>query len=98
MKPASAVYWLRVFFAIVAGFANQFLQVDQARFGDFAVFVGIGLGVVFYLITILIVLYGFHYGVTELKGKNRYITLGGGSFIMLWITVSVLLYTLGLFA
>jgi hypothetical protein len=29
-----------------------------------------------------------------LKGKNRYITLGGGTFIVLWIMVSVLLKTL----
>ncbi len=83
--------------ALVAGFANQILHVDQASLGDFAVFVGIGLGVVFYLISILVVRYGFHYGEAELKGKNRYITLGGGSFIVLWITVSVLLNTLGLF-
>lgn len=83
--------------AVVAGFANQFLHVDQASLGDFAVIVGIGLGVIFYLISILVVRYGFHYGEAELKGKNRYITSGGGSFIVLWITVSVLLYTLGLF-
>ncbi len=83
--------------ALVTGFVNQILHVDQASLGDFAVFVGIGLGVLFYLISILVVRNGFHYGEAELKGKNRYITLGGGSFIVLWITISVLLNTLGLF-
>ena len=97
MKPASVVYWLRVLFAIFAGFANQILHIDQARLGDFAVFAGIGLGVVVYLITILIIIRVLHFGEAELKGKNRYITLGGGSFIVLWIAVSVLLFTLGLF-
>ncbi len=98
MKPASVVYWLRVAFAILAGFVNQLLHVDQVRFGDFAVFVGIGLGVVFYVLTIFIVLRVLHYGEAELKGKNRYLTLGGGSFIVLWITISVLLNTLRLFS
>ena len=87
------VYWFRVSLAFAAGFTNQFLHVDQASFGEFAVFIGIGLGVFFYLISILIVRYWLRYGEAELKGKNRYITLGGGSFIVLWITVSVLLYT-----
>lgn len=93
IKPTSVVYWLRVFLAFVAGFTNQLLHIDQASFGDFAVFVGIGLGVVFYLISVAIVRYVLHYGDVELKGKSRYITLGGGSFIVLWILVSVLLYT-----
>lgn len=92
-KPTSVVYWLRVFLAFVAGFANQFLHIDIASFGDFATFVGIGLAVVFYLISIAIIRYGFHYGEAQLKGKNKHITLGGGSFIVLWILVAVLLHT-----
>ena len=83
--------------AIVAGFANQLLNVNEASLGDFAVFAGIGLGVIFYLTTILVVRNVLHYGEAELKGKNRYITLGGGSFTVIWIMVSVLLNTLGLF-
>jgi len=35
-----------------------------------------------------------HYGEVELKGKNKYITSGGGTFIVLWIMVAVLLNTL----
>lgn len=93
IKPTSLVYWLRVFMAILAGFANQSLHVNQASLGDFALFVGIGLGIVVYLFSVVIVRYGLHYGEAELKGKNRYITLGGGTFIILWIVVSVLLNT-----
>ncbi len=79
---------------ILAGFTNQFLRIDQASFGDLALYVAIGLGLVFYLLSIAIVRYVLHYGEVELKGKNRYITVGGGTYIVLWIMVSVLLYTL----
>jgi hypothetical protein len=79
--------------AVVAGFANEYLHIDQASFGDSAVFVAISLGVFFYLISIIIVRNGLHYGEAQLKGKNRYITLGGGTFIVVWVLVSVLLYT-----
>lgn len=93
-KPTSIVYWMRVLLAVVAGFANQFLHIDQASFGDFALFIGIGLGIVIYALSILIVQRVLHFGELELKGKSRHITLGGGTFIVLWIVVSVFLYTL----
>jgi len=79
---------------IVAGFANQFLHINQSTFGDFALFIGIGLGILIYAFSIFVVQRVLHFGEVELKGKNRYITLGGGSFIVLWIVVSVFLYTL----
>jgi hypothetical protein len=92
-KPTSIVYWMRVVLAVVAGFANQFLHIDQVSFGDFAVFIGIGLGIVIYALSIVIVQRVLHFGEVEMKGKNRYITLGGGTFIVLWIVVSIFLYT-----
>jgi hypothetical protein len=93
IKPTSVVYWLRVALAVVAGFANQFLHINQASFGDFAIFLGIGLGLIIYAFSIFVVQRVLHYGEAELKGKNRYITLGGGTFIILWIVVSVFLNT-----
>lgn len=80
--------------AVAAGFANHFLGVTESSFGDLALYIGIGVGVAFYLLSILIVRNILRYGERELKGKNRYITLGGGTFIVLWIMVSVLLNTL----
>jgi hypothetical protein len=94
MKPASVVYWMRAVLAIAAGFANHFLGIKESLFGDLALPVGIGLGLLFYLVSIIIVRSVLHYGELELKGKNRHITLGGGTFIVLWIMVSVLLNTL----
>jgi hypothetical protein len=86
---------MRVVLAIVAGATTTLLHIDVASFGDFAAFLGIGVGVVFYLLSVLVVQHVFHYGEAELRGKNRYITLGGGTFIFVWIMVSVLCYTLG---
>ena len=85
---------MRVFMAVVAGFANQFLHISQASFGEFAVFIGIGLGIAIYALSILIVQRVLRFGPVELKGKNRHITLGGGTFIVLWIVVLIFLHTL----
>jgi hypothetical protein len=85
---------MRVGLGLVAGFANHLLRIDWANWGELAFYMGIGVGVVFYLASILIVRNVLNYGEVELKGKNRYITLGGGTFIVLWIMVSVLLNTL----
>jgi len=87
---------MRVVLAIVAGATNQFLHIDAANLGDLASVVGISLGILFYLSSVVLVRYVFHYGEAELRGKNRYITLGGGTFIVLWVMVTVLFYTIGI--
>ena len=87
---------MRCVLAIVAGVVTQLLHIDTANFGDLASVMGIALGVLFYLFSIVLVRYVFHYGEAELRGKNRYITLGGGTFIVVWIMVTVLFHTLGL--
>ena len=80
--------------AIVAGFANYFLGVNATAYGDLALPLGIALGFAFYVLSIFIVRNLLRFGEVELKGKNRYITLGGGTFIVLWVMISVLLNTL----
>ena len=94
MKPTSVVYWLRLLMAVAAGFANHFLGISEASYGELGLPVGIGLGLLFYLVTVVIVRNLLHYGELELKGKNRYITVGGGTFIVVWVMVAVLLNTL----
>lgn len=93
VKPTTLVYWLRVVMAVLAGLTNEILHIDQVGLGDLAQFAGIALGVVFFLLSVFIVRRVLHYGETELKGKNKDITLGGGSFIVMWVVVTVLLYT-----
>jgi hypothetical protein len=88
------VYWLRFLLAVAAGFTNNFLHIGAGTLGDFALFGGIGLGAVFYAISVVIVRYALRYDENQLRGKNRYVTLGGGTFIVVWVMVSVLLNTL----
>ena len=87
------MYWTRFLLAIVAGFANSYLHISQTTLGDLALMVGIVLAVGFYGLSVLIVRKVFHLGETELKGKRRDVTLGGGTFIMVWVLVSVVLNT-----
>jgi hypothetical protein len=86
---------MRVVLAIVAGATSQMLHINAANYGEVSSVMGIALGVVFYLASIFIVKYVLKYGEKELRGKNRYITLGGGTFIVLWIMVTVLFFTIG---
>jgi membrane protein YdbS with pleckstrin-like domain len=96
IKPTSVVYWMRVCLAIVAAFAEQLLHVNVATLGDYAQMVGIGVGIAFYLLSVLIVRHVLRYDpTTVLKGKNRDVTFGGGTFVMIWIMMTVLLNTLG---
>ena len=88
---------MRLVFAILAGLTNELLHVNVVNFGDFAALLGIGVGVAFYLLSIVLVQHVLHYGEDALRGKNRYITLGGGTFIFVWIMTSVLFYTIGVF-
>jgi hypothetical protein len=87
---------MRFLLAIVAGFANDFLRINstQPTWGNLAQFAGIGLGVCFYVLSILIVRFVFRYGEAELKGKHKDITIGGGTFIVVWIMILVLVNSL----
>ena len=94
MKPTSVVYWMRVSLAIVAAFTEAALHINVTTLGDFAQIIGIGLGAAFYLLSVLIVRHVLRYDATKLKGNNRDVTFGGGTFIMIWIMMTVLLNTL----
>jgi len=87
---------MRFVLAVVAGATSQLLHIDTPNFGDLASVIGIGVGVAFYLFSIVLIRYVFRYGEAELRGKNRYITLGGGTFIVVWIMATVLFHTLGI--
>lgn len=93
------MYWFRFLLAIGAGFANDYLHIGRIALalGDptFALLAGIGLGLGFYLLSVLVVRHVFRFGEAELKGKHRDVTLGGGTYIVVWVMVSVLLNTLG---
>ncbi len=94
VKPTSVVYWLRFLLAVAAGFTNNYLHIGTGTLGDLALFAGISLGVVFYVISVVIIRFVLRYDENQLRGKNRYVTLGGGTFIVVWVMVSVILNTL----
>jgi len=79
---------------VLAGVANELLGINTARYGDLSLLLGIGLGVVFYVMSVFIVRNVLRFSEVQLKGKNRHITLGGGTFIVVWVTVAVVLNTL----
>jgi len=96
IKPASKVYWLRFLLAIIAGISNTALHISTTvpLWGDLAPFVGIMVGASIYGVSLLIVRYVFKYGELELKGKHKDITLGGGTFIVVWVMTMVLVNSL----
>jgi len=93
MKPTSAVYWMRFFLAIVAGFTEQVLHINVLTLGDMSQIVGIGIGILFYIISVFIVRYVFRYDEVALKGKNRDKTFGIGTYFMTWLVITILLNT-----
>lgn len=56
--------------------------------------IGIIVALLIYILSCLLFQYGFNYGEAELKGKQRVVTLGSGTFVFIWAAVWILLYTL----
>jgi hypothetical protein len=87
---------MRFSFAILAAITEVVLHVNVLTLGDFAQIVGVAIGIVFYMLSVMVVKLLLKYDDAALKGKNRQITLGGGTYIFVWIMVTVLLNTLTL--
>lgn len=87
---------MRFSFAILAAITEVVLHVNVLTLGDFAQIVGVAIGIVFYILSVMVVKLLLKYDDAALKGKNRQITLGGGTYIFVWIMVTVLLNTLTL--
>jgi hypothetical protein len=47
-----------------------------------------------YLLSYYIVKYGFKYGEVELKGKNKRVLIGIGTYIFIWAFSWIFIYTL----
>jgi len=55
---------------------------------------GIAAAFVVYVASYFLVRYGLGYGEVELKGKQRAVMLGSGTFVFVWAAVWMLLFTL----
>lgn len=93
MKPSSVVYWSRLFIALATGVASVFALRGSVS-GEIATTAYTAIAVMVYALTAAVYRYVLHYGAAELKGKNRYITLGIGTFIFAWLAALTLTYTM----
>ncbi len=93
MKPSSVVYWSRLFIAIATGFGSV-LALNRVVSGETATLTYVALAVLIYALTAVVYRSLLRYGEAELRGKNRYITLGIGTFIFAWMASLVLTYTI----
>jgi hypothetical protein len=55
---------------------------------------GIIAALLIYVVSCFLFKYGFNYGEAELKGKQRVVSLGSGTYVFVWAAVWILLYTL----
>ncbi len=92
MKPSSVVYWSRFFIAIATGIGSVF-ALNGVVGEESATLVYSTLAMLVYGLTAAVYRHVLHYGEAELKGKNRYITLGIGTFIFAWLAAMILTCT-----
>ncbi|MEM2122614.1 MAG: hypothetical protein QXE79_03155 [Candidatus Bathyarchaeia archaeon] len=86
IKPSGVVYWFRFFLAILVGGLSYILHLRG--------FQGLSTMILFYIASYYIVRYGLKYGEVELKGKNKAVMIGIGTYIFVWAATWILLYTL----
>ncbi len=92
LPPASLVYWLRLGFGVLAG-----AIYNLAGFGSLGVGLGtlsmitVGIGV--YSVSIFLVKNLLGYGPEILKGPNKHVTIGMGSYVIWMIFTTILLNT-----
>jgi len=92
LPPASLVYWIRLGFGVLAG-----VIYNLAGFGSLGVGLGtlsmITVGVGVYSVSVFLVKNLLGYGSEVLKGPNKHVTIGMGSYVIWMIFTTILLYT-----
>ncbi len=93
LPPSSVVYWARLGFAVLAGaFYNVVgLGLQGVLLGTLT---AIGVGVLFYAVSVFLVKNVLRYGEAELKGPRKHVSLGWGSYVIWLIFTIVLLNTI----
>ncbi|HZD12062.1 MAG TPA: hypothetical protein VE177_00895, partial [Candidatus Binatus sp.] len=93
ITPTTLLYWMRLGFAVVAGVLYNLLGFGtQGVSTGTALAIGVGIGV--YAISVFLVKYVLRYDEKELKGPNKHITLGIGTYIIWFLFTLVLLNTM----
>jgi hypothetical protein len=93
IAPPTLVYWIRLGFAVIAGVLYNALGLHGTDvFQGTAAAISMGIGI--YAISVFLVKYVLRFGPTELKGPNKHITLGIGSYIIWFLFTTILLNTI----
>jgi hypothetical protein len=93
LKPSSVIYWSRFLIAVATG-VGSILALRGIVSGDIATVVYVAIAALVYALTAVFYRNMLHYGEAQLKGKNRYITLGIGTYIFAWLAALTITYTL----
>lgn len=89
LKPTSVIYYTRLVTGIVMGVISTLLYgFDNSGYSE------LSLAITVYLITYYILRFGFKIDPKKLTRKNQILTLGIGTFFLMWILVWVLTYTI----
>ncbi len=96
LTPSSIVYWSRLGFAVLAGgvYTILGLGLQGVEVGTLS---AVGLGVLFYVVSVYVVKYLFGFGEAELKGPRKVVTTGMGTYII-WLAFSIILLNTIFFA
>ncbi|MEM4246045.1 MAG: hypothetical protein QW390_01975 [Candidatus Bathyarchaeia archaeon] len=86
VSPSGVVYWFRFLLAIATGVLSFRLGLDGTE--------GLWLMIITYILSYLAVKHVMKYGEKELKGRNKPVMIGIGTYIFTWALVWVLLNTL----
>ncbi len=93
LPPQSIVYWSRIGFGVLGGAVYNLL--DPAAEGFVIGTLGaVGIGVMLYVLSILVVKYIFAFGPDVLAGPRKHISIGMGSYIIWLIFTMILLNTI----
>jgi hypothetical protein len=87
------VYWSRLFIAIATG-VGSVAALRGVVGEELATLVYATIAVLVYGTTAAVYRNLLGYGEAQLKGKNKYITLGIGTFIFAWLAALILTYTM----
>lgn len=85
LKPSAKVYWARVMFAVPTALLTLLLELSGWR--------ALSFGIMMYLLSYYIIRYGLNMDPTLVGGASRLMTIGVGSFFMVWLAALGLGYT-----
>ena len=93
LPPTSIVYWLRLGFGVVSGVVYNLIGFWQLQNIGLQTLGLISVGVGVYSLSILLVKNILGYGPDVLKGPNKHVTIGMGSYIIWMVFTTILVNT-----